>query len=496
MGAKIALVDAAILVAYLLLTLYIGWRVSRSVGKFEDFAVAGRTFGPFMLAATFGATNFSTWSLVGKPGLVYNSGISVVWIAWNAMACILAAVIFAPIYRKLRYSTMSEIFEDRYDRNTRSIISVLWIIADTFNRFGVTVYAVAVILGLLLGVSFQWLVVGIALVVLIYTYLGGLRSVVITDAIQFVFMWIGLFIGALFIFGRFGGWRGLVDAIPTELVEWVPAADQATGWPWILALTVLGFPYFITSQFVMQRGLAARSVNIVKWGLVFAAILAIPMAIMEIVPGLAARAMLSEATVQSLSPDMIGPAVYLELLPAGLLGLFFASLMAAGISTAAVRRRLADHRRLLPKTASRQNRPALSQGIAHSDGRARDPGNVLGPAGTPVRRRGERDPQRRRDNGYADIRDRLSGDLLAADERARRALGDRRGHGGRHDRVDPGRRRYSRVGRDHPHQYLDGARPRCGREPRSATFVKGANPTRYLPGKAVALTVATGWRYA
>ena len=334
MGAKIALIDAAILVAYLVLTLYIGWRVSRSVGKFEDFAVAGRTFGPFMLAATFGATNFSTWSLVGKPGLVYNSGISVVWIAWNAMACILAAVIFAPIYRKLRYRTMSEIFEDRYDRNTRSIISVLWIIADTFNRFGVTVYAAAVILGLLLGVSFQWLVVGIALVVLIYTYLGGLRSVVITDAIQFVFMWIGLFIGALFIFGRFGGWRGLVDAIPTELVEWVPAADQATGWPWILALTVLGFPYFITSQFVMQRGLAARSVNIVKWGLVFAAILAIPMAIMEIVPGLAARAMLSEAAVQSLSPDMIGPAVYLELLPAGLLGLFFASLMAAGISTA------------------------------------------------------------------------------------------------------------------------------------------------------------------
>lgn len=332
--ANTAAIDIVILIAYLLLTLYIGWRVSKSVGKFEDFAVAGRAFGPFMLAATFGATNFSTWSLVGKPGLVYNSGISVVWIAWNAMACILAAVIFAPIYRKLNYNTMSEIFEDRYNGRIRGIISVVWVVADTFNRFGVTVYAAAVILGLLLGVSSQWLVIGIALVVLIYTYLGGLRSVVITDAIQFVFMWIGLFIGALFIFGRFGGWNGLVDAIPNELVEWVPAADQATGWPWILALTVLGFPYFITSQFVMQRGLAARSVNVAKWGLVFAAVLAIPMAIMEIVPGLAARAMLTEGTVQRLSADMVGPQVYMELLPAGLLGLFFASLMAAGISTA------------------------------------------------------------------------------------------------------------------------------------------------------------------
>ncbi|MCG8480548.1 MAG: sodium/solute symporter [Spirochaetales bacterium] len=334
MDFSISIVDISILAAYLLLTLYIGWYVSRSVGKFEDFAVAGRTFGPFMLAATFGATNFSTWSLVGKPGLVYHSGISVVWIAWNAMACVLAAVIFAPIYRKLRYNTMSEIFEDRYDGRVRGIISVIWIIADTLNRFGVTVYAAAVILGLLLGVPAQWLVVGIALVVLIYTYLGGLRSVVVTDAIQFVFMWIGLFIGALFIFGTFGGWRGLVDSIPAELVEWVPGAANATGWPWILALTVLGFPYFITSQFVMQRGLAAKSVNVAKWGLIFAAVLAIPMAVMEVVPGLAARAMLSEGVVESLSSDMIGPRVYMELLPVGLLGLFFASLLAAGISTA------------------------------------------------------------------------------------------------------------------------------------------------------------------
>ncbi|MCG8400590.1 MAG: hypothetical protein MJA84_03230, partial [Firmicutes bacterium] len=173
MDFQISGIDLLILVVYLVITLYIGWYVSRSVGKFEDFAVAGRTFGPFMLAATFGATNFSTWSLVGKPGMVYNSGISVVWIAWNAMACVLAAVIFAPIYRKLSYNTMSEIFEDRYDGRVRGIISVIWIIADTFNRYGVTVYAAAVILGLLIGIPAYWLTLGIALLVLIYTYLGG-----------------------------------------------------------------------------------------------------------------------------------------------------------------------------------------------------------------------------------------------------------------------------------------------------------------------------------
>src|SRR5690625_6748397 len=142
MDHTIATIDIIIIIFYVLLTLFIGWWVSKGISSFEDFAVAGRTFGPFMLAATFGATNFSTWSLVGKPGLVYNAGVSVSWIALNAMACVLAAVVFVPIYRKLRYNTMSEIFEDRYDGRVRGLISVIWILADTLNRYGVTVYEI------------------------------------------------------------------------------------------------------------------------------------------------------------------------------------------------------------------------------------------------------------------------------------------------------------------------------------------------------------------
>ena len=73
----ISAVDMIILVAYLILTLFIGWYVSKKITGFDDFAVGGRSFGPFVLAATFGATNFSTWSMVGKPGVVYNAGIRV-----------------------------------------------------------------------------------------------------------------------------------------------------------------------------------------------------------------------------------------------------------------------------------------------------------------------------------------------------------------------------------------------------------------------------------
>src|SRR5699024_3943563 len=301
----------------------------RGIASFEDFAVAGRIFGRFMFAATFGATIFSTLSLVGKPGLVYRAGVSISWIALNAMACVLAAVVFVPIYRKLRYNTMSEIFEDRYDGRGRGIISVIWIVADTLNRYGVTVYAAAVITGLVFGIDINLMIILIAIFVVIYTFLVGISSVVFTDSIQFLFMFAGLFIGGFYIFSQLGGWSGVVDSVPDNLTEWVPSAESAYGWPWIMAITILGFPYFITSQFVMQRGLAAKSVNVARWGLIFAAIIAIPVAILEILPGLAAHSILSEELVASLDPDMVGPQVYIELLPVGMLGIFFAALLSA-----------------------------------------------------------------------------------------------------------------------------------------------------------------------
>ena len=85
---NIAVIDVAIIFCYLIFTLFIAVYVSKKVSGFEDFALGGRSFGPFAMAATFGATNFSTWSMVGKPGFVYSSGISVVWIALNACACV------------------------------------------------------------------------------------------------------------------------------------------------------------------------------------------------------------------------------------------------------------------------------------------------------------------------------------------------------------------------------------------------------------------------
>src|SRR5699024_4738846 len=177
-------------------------------------------------------------------------------------------------------------------------------------------------------------ILGLAVIVLVYTLLGGLKSVVITDSVQFVLMFAGLFIGGFFIFSTLGGWEGLTDSVPEQLMDWVPSMENANGWPWIMAMTLLGFPYFVTSQFVMQRGLAAKSVNVARWGLILAAIVTIPIAILEILPGLAAHSLLPEEVVRSVDPDMVGPLVYIELLPTGLLGLFLSAIIAAGISTA------------------------------------------------------------------------------------------------------------------------------------------------------------------
>ncbi|NLZ51889.1 MAG: sodium:solute symporter family protein [Thermoanaerobacteraceae bacterium] len=330
----LAPIDIVVFLVFMLFSIYVAWFSSKNVSELDDFTVAGRNLGPFVLAATFGATNFSTWSMVGKPGMVYNTGISVVWIALNAMACVMAAVIFSPIYRKLQYVTMAEIFEDRYDGKVRSLISVIWIIADTLNRYGVTIYASAVIMSLLFKVDINVFIIIMAVLCWLYTYFGGLQSVALTDAAQFAMMWLGLFFGAIFVLGEFGGWAGLSAQVPSNITELVPDINSGTGWPWILAMTLLGFPYFITSQFVMQRGLAAKTVNVARWGLLLAGLLAIPMAIMEVIPGIAARAMFTPENIAGVNPDMIGPMVYTKILPPGILGIFFSAMLAAGLSTA------------------------------------------------------------------------------------------------------------------------------------------------------------------
>lgn len=334
MNLHISAFNLLVIIVYILVTIFIGWFLSKRLSGYEGFSVGGRAFGPFMLASAIGATNFSTSSLVGNPGMVYNSGIAVVWLAWNAMACVASAVLFVPIYRKLSYHTMSEIFEDRYNGVNRGLISVIWMISDTLNRYGVTVYAAAVIMGLLLGIKMQYMILIMAVLILLLTYLGGLVSVIITDALQFALMWVGLFIGSIYIFGHFGGWTGLTDAVPHRLLEMVPSSKNSSGWPWIIAMTALGFPYFVTSQFVMQKGLSAKSVNVARWGVLLAGFLALPMAFMAAIPGLAAKIMIPAHVAKTMNPDMIGPEVYMNLLPAGAIGIFFASLLAAGISTA------------------------------------------------------------------------------------------------------------------------------------------------------------------
>src|SRR5699024_9907578 len=147
-------------------------------------------------------------------------------------------------------------------------------------------------LGLLLGVKLQYMIIIMALIVLMLTYLGGLTSVIVTDALQFALMWVGLLIGVIYILIHFGGWNGLAQSVPNELLDMVPSVENSSGWPWILAMTALGFPYFVTSQFVMQKGLSAKSVNVARWGVLFAGFFALPMAFMTIIPGLAANSLI------------------------------------------------------------------------------------------------------------------------------------------------------------------------------------------------------------
>jgi SSS family solute:Na+ symporter len=163
-----------------------------------------------------------------------------------------------------------------------------------------------------------------------YTLFGGLRSVVVTDALQAVLMILGA--GLIVVIGleTVGGWRALLQALDESRTRLVMPADHAfLPWPGILGVILLGFYYWTLNQYFVQRALAAKSLDHGRKGALFGGLLKLPNVFLMIVPGMIAVVLLPGLE----NADRVFPTLAVELLPAGLRGLILTALIAAIMSS-------------------------------------------------------------------------------------------------------------------------------------------------------------------
>lgn len=349
MNAEISTIDLIIIVAYLFGILVIGiLSVRLKKMTSERYFLAGRGLNWILVGAALFASNISTIHLVGLAASGYNEGLvwgNFEWLA--AVSLIMLGLIFAPFYFKSKISTLPEFLEKRYDSRSRSLMAFIAIIGALFVHIGMSLYAGAVVFKSFFGIDVVTSILVISVITTIYTVLGGLKAVVVTETVQSVI----LILGAILLtgFGIFAlsdqGIQSLAELKANlkpgqlqilhskESLELLGGDNGLTWYACLLGYPILGLWYWCSDQTIVQRVLGAKSQKDAQLGPILAGFLKILPVFILVFPGIIAYVLFSDLIGSN--ANMALPVMINELLPAGLKGLMAATLLAALMSTIA-----------------------------------------------------------------------------------------------------------------------------------------------------------------
>jgi SSS family solute:Na+ symporter len=324
---------------YVVFVVGLGFYFAKRTGTTEDYFLAGRSLTWWLIGFSLFASNVSSTTLMGLSSAAFGSGISVYNYEWMAaLVLIVFLVFFLPFYLKTRVYTMPEFLERRFDQRSRYYFSALLILMNIAIDTAAALYAGALVIRILYPQIPLWQsVLALGVVAGAYTIAGGLKAVVYTDAVQAVLLLIGALLVAVLSFNAIGGsWSAVVATVPADDLSIIrPVSDPILPWPGLLTVFLLGFYFWGTNQFMVQRTLGAKDLNNGRWGALFAGLLKLPVIFIMVLPGIFGRLMYSAAEYPALAenPDLVFPTLMFDLLPVGVRGLIIAALVAAIMSS-------------------------------------------------------------------------------------------------------------------------------------------------------------------
>ena len=332
--------DLVMVVLYVVFIVSLGFYFARRTKTTDDYFLAGRTLTWWLIGFSLFASNVSSSTLIGLSSAAYGSGISVYNYEWMAaLVLVLFAFFFLPFYLRSRIYTMPEFLEKRFDERSRYYFSALMIFMNIVIDTAAALYAGALVVQIIYPEVDLWIsVVILGILAGLYTIAGGLAAVVYTDAVQAVLLLIGALIVSVLAFGQIGGsWEAVTSVVPPEDLSVIrPASDPVMPWPGLLTgVFLLGFYFWATNQFMVQRTLGARNLDEGRWGAIFAGFLKLPIIFIMVLPGIFGRLIYPAAEFPALAEnsDLIFPTLMFDLLPVGIRGLIIAALVAAIMSS-------------------------------------------------------------------------------------------------------------------------------------------------------------------
>ncbi len=334
MTSNISNIDIAIVIGYFLLVLAIGFFIARKTKTGDDLFLGGRSFGWGLIGLSLFASNISSSTIIGLSGAAYTTGIATSVYEWmSGIPLIIAALIFVPLYLRSRITTIPEFLEKRFDRRSQLFFSGITIFSTIMIETAGALYAGTLVLQAFFPGLIMWqTALVLALIAGIYTASGGLKAVVYTDAIQAVILIFGCSILTFILFQKvdFDLARVVAAAPPEHFSVVRPMEDSSLPWLGLLVgVPFLGFWYWSTNQYIVQRVLGGKDIRHARWGVILAGFLKIiPLGVM-VIPGAIALTLYPNIE----NGDAVFPFLVTNVLPVGLVGLVLAGLISAIMSS-------------------------------------------------------------------------------------------------------------------------------------------------------------------
>ena len=327
----------SIFVYFLILAGIAVWVILKRKDNTQDYFLAGRNVGWFVVGASIFASNIGSEHVVGLAGAGADNKLPMLIYELHAWIVLILGWVFLPFYMRSGVFTMPEFLEKRFDSRSRWILSIFSIAAYVLTKISVTIYAGGVVVSYLLGIDFWTGAIATVVLTGIYTVLGGMRAVVYTEALQTVVLVVGALVLTVVGLDEVGGWSSMKSTVSPEYLNmWRSMSDPDFPWlPLLISSTIVGIWYWCTDQYIVQRALTAKNLKEARRGTIFGAVLKLFPVFLFLIPGIIALTLKMRGELHWDSADQAFPVLMSSLLPSGLRGLVAAGLLAALMSSLA-----------------------------------------------------------------------------------------------------------------------------------------------------------------
>lgn len=349
---RLHIADYLIIVVYFLFVIGVGFIIKKKIKTSNDFLTSGRNIPLWITSLAFISANLGAQEVLGMVASGAKYGIMTVHFYWVGaiFAMVFLGVFMMPFYYGSRARSVPEFLKLRFDEKTRGLNAISFAVMTIFSS-GISLYALAKLLEVILHWDFDvsiWMAAGI---VMIYTFLGGLTSAVYNEVLQFFLIVLGLSPLVVVALHDAGGWANIKEVLQPELThawKYMGSADTNPMGINFMSLIfglgfVMSFGYWCTDFLVVQRAMMAKNMNAAQRTPIIAAIPKMFMPLIVVLPGVIAIALLQPALASKgftmpsdgkggIDYTMALPSLISHYYPTGVLGVGITALIASFMS--------------------------------------------------------------------------------------------------------------------------------------------------------------------